>query len=1029
MYKVFFLTVCLLLSPLMGNFGMAIGLGSASNAQTIEASWEWSSVLSNRMNIESDDMGTDSQGNSYIVGTTEGRPDIKDSSVFIGDQSQLGKNLYVAKFNPNGNLVWFANAGGNGDDYGKGIIVDEDSNGNVLIFVTGQLETRDVDQNQALIQYNIHFGDELNYTSNATVAPFVAKISSAGAWEWAKLGKGLGMKAGMRDIAFDGDNSVYIGGRYSESLAFSSVDKSGNEVWNSVSTMCNAQSQMGFVAAFTTAGHHRFTQQTGGCGTWVNAIAVRDDSKLFVGGGYWNVGTIAHQTYTVTHYAYPNGATSPVLEEAFIATIEPDTGDWDWIRRVTGFNKDRINDIVVDSEHDALIAGNHLNNVSFETPGADCSPQSTAYTTNQCLRIAAGGDFDMFVAKISSDGDWMFADSFGGVNADGYGSTDFLQTITVDSNDNMYVMGSFTNNLILGTDYLPNTPQGPNYFVAKAANDPILAADGVTQELDWMWACQAGRVDNYGTEPFYGATYKRYAGLALDPQGIPIITGFFENSVKFDQDYISQTPNGEALKSTYIAKLSTTCAIPQPTPQHITVSNIYRDDVRLLSKFTNYSKEQVTDFNFAGKLVTVSVKSYGSYGVAITAEASARHHGSDYGVPMKGTLSKLTIVDAGDDISSQALLDATYPIDDFSDYGITLVSVSSDSFSKNENFTEKANTLQELIESGIFPIFEGEEKNGDSSDEEVEKARKPIKGYVYIRKTNRGVDTGEPTEMGVVAWGVKEAGDGNGYVVDDVSHSLEGIKSEWATQVDSEDITDVCHTLLTTMNFLSEEDACISVLVEDLEKNVSQDGGGECYIASDPVKDQFYLGKESRNDSDDAMNISASVKRVGDFSKFCAPSTEPDDEPNRGSQNCGTDIALSDLSVSTDMPFYEVGDDVTVTYAINCAVEPTNYTLKTTTTRASNNEVISVQEYSIVASSLSEAIDEIHIDLDADVYCVEVYLTEANYPQLDDVSTCFVVSSQASSSGGGSLSGIGMFASLSTLLIVAFIGRRIRIDN
>jgi len=1029
MYKVFFLTVCLLLSPLMGNFGMAIGLGSASNSQTIEASWEWSSVLSNRMNIESDDMGTDSQGNSYIVGTTEGRPDIKDSSVFIGDQSQLGKNLYVAKFNPNGNLVWFANAGGNGDDYGKGIIVDEDSNGNVLIFVTGQLETRDVDQNQALIQYNIHFGDELNYTSNATIAPFVAKISSAGAWEWAKLGKGLGMKAGMRDIAFDGDNSVYIGGRYSESLAFSSVDKSGNEVWNSVSTMCNAQSQMGFVAAFTTAGHHRFTQQTGGCGTWVNAIAVRDDSKLFVGGGYWNVGTIAHQTYTVTHYAYPNGATSPVLEEAFIATIEPDTGDWDWIRRVTGFNKDRINDIVVDSEHDALIAGNHLNNVSFETPGADCSPQSTAYTTNQCLRIAAGGDFDMFVAKISSDGDWMFADSFGGVNADGYGSTDFLQTITVDSNDNMYVMGSFTNNLILGTDYLPNTPQGPNYFVAKAANDPILSADGVTQELDWMWACQAGRVDNYGTEPFYGATYKRYAGLALDPQGIPIITGFFENSVKFDQDYISQTPNGEALKSTYIAKLSTTCAIPQPTPQHITVSNIYRDDVRLLSKFTNYSKEQVTDFNFAGKLVTVSVKSHGSYDVAIAAETSARHHGSDYGVPMKGTLSKLTIVDAGNDLSSQALLDATYSIDDFSDYGITLVSVSSDSFSKNENFTEKANTLQELIESGIFPIFEGEEKNGDSSDEEVEKARKPIKGYVYIRKTNRGVDTGEPTEMGVVAWGVKEAGDGNGYVVDDASHSLEGIKSEWATQVNSEDITDVCHTLLTNMAFLSEEDACISVLVEDLEKNVSQDGGGECYIASDPVKDQFYLGKESRNDSDDRMNISTSVKRVGDFSKFCAPSTEPDDEPNRGSQNCGTDVALSDLSVSTDMPFYEVGDDVTVTYAINCAVEPTNYTLKATTTRASNNEVISVQEYSIVASSLSEAIDEIHIDLDADVYCVEVYLTEANYPQLDDVSTCFVVSSQATPSGGGSLSSIGMFVSLSTLLVVAFIGRRMQIDN
>ena len=39
----------------------------------------------------------------------------------------------------------------------------------------------------------------------------------------------------------------------------------------------------------------------------------------------------------------------------------------------------------------------------------------------------------MFVAKISSDGDWMFADSFAGVNNDGIGSTDYLQSITLDS--------------------------------------------------------------------------------------------------------------------------------------------------------------------------------------------------------------------------------------------------------------------------------------------------------------------------------------------------------------------------------------------------------------------------------------------------------------------------------------------------------------------------------------------------------------------------------------------------------------------
>ena len=997
-----------------------------SNTQTIQDNWDWSSVLSNRMNIESDDMDTDSQGNSYIVGTTEGRPDVKDSSVFIGDKhlgthSEHGKDLYVAKYNPSGDLVWFTFAGGNGDDFGKGIVVDEDSNGNVLIFVVGQVETRSIDRNQALIEHTIYFGDELNYTSNATVAPFVAKISSSGAWEWVNLGKGLHMKAGVRDIAFDGERSIYIGGRYSETIVF---DNSGNERRNGLPTTCDADVQMGFVAAFMVDGMHRYTQTTGGCNTWINAVAVREDSQLFVGGGYWGQAKIVNQTYTSTHYAYPNGATSPVLEEAFVAAIEPGDGDWDWVRRVTGFNKDRINDIVVDSEHDALIAGNHLNNVSFETPGADCSPRSTASTTNQCLRIAAGGDFDMFVAKISSDGEWMFADSFGGVNGQGLGSTDFLQTIIVDGNDNMYVTGSFTNNLILGPDYLPNTPQGPNYFVAKAANNPILSADGVSQELDWMWACQAGRVDNYGTEPFDGVTYKRYTGLALDPQGIPIITGFFENSVKFDQDYISQTPTGEPVKSTYIAKLSTTCAVPQPTPQHITVSNIYRDDVRVLSEFTSELKEPVSDFDFDSKLVMVSTTSSDGCLNCIDVdndEALARN-GTFKPIISTILMPKTIIVDAGQERSAQALHDVTRTANGFSDYGIKLVSVASDSTSGNENFTAKGAALEELLAKGIFPIFEIED---DEDDETGRASRKPIKGYVYIRKANRGVGSGEPTEMGVVAWGVRDDGDGNGYVVDDVSHSLGGIKSAWATQVNSEDITDVCHALLTTMASLSKEDACVSVLVEDLEKEASRDGGRMCYIASSPMKDQIYPTVSSRNNSGNGTGSATSVKRVGDFSNFCADAGDPSDEPNRGAQNCGVDVALSDLSVSSDMTFYEVGDDVTVTYGINCAVEPTNYTLKATTTRASNNEVVSVQEYSVQTSSITETIDEVHIDLDADVYCVEVQLTEANHPQLDDASTCFVVSSLAAAPGGGSLPSLGMLASLGVLLLTAFVsGRR-----
>ena len=76
--------------------------------------------------------------------------------------------------------------------------------------------------------------------------------------------------------------------------------------------------------------------------------------------------------------------------------------------------------------------------------------------------------------------------------------------------DNLYVMGLFVNHLHLGLDHLPS--HTGHYFVAKASN-PILSADGVTQELDWMWACQAGRVDGYGTEDFTGWYYQKFSGM------------------------------------------------------------------------------------------------------------------------------------------------------------------------------------------------------------------------------------------------------------------------------------------------------------------------------------------------------------------------------------------------------------------------------------------------------------------------------------------------------------------------------------
>ena len=996
-----------------------------SHTQNVQSNWEWSSVISGSEDIVSDDIGIDSQGNTYIVGTITGEPDSKDDLM----TSNGGMDVYVAKFDPQGNQLWISNAGGQGNDYGTGIVVSEDSSGDTVIFVTGHLQMRETSSSGALIVHTANFGDSLSYTiSTGEISPFVAQIDTNGDWQWATIGEGYLLESDSTDIAYDGDNRIYIGGRFSNYLNFTTTGKSGEPIVNSAYTGCGVNQKMGYVGVFTTTGEHVNTKTIGGCNTWINALDVRADSDIFVVGGFSGGATVAVQDFIIEsgalgaphgngYYFNTNGDVdkngnligywSPVLEEAFIAALSPGILDWSWARHITGMNKDRINDVVVDINHDAIIGGNFMANVSFVTPQSDCSADGEDFGTEKCLSLRSTGDYDMFIAKITSRGDWVFADSNAGLALYApISATDYLQALTLDDNNNLYVMGSFLNNLYVGMDHLYATPYYPLYFVAKYTTD-------------WEWGCQAERVPGYGSEDFNGWNLgMRTGGVVIDDNGIPIISGFFADSVRFDQDYISQNNIGEMVDSAYIAKLSDTCADPNPIPQNIMLNHIYRDDVKHLEEFTKNSNELIEDFDFDGKAVIVTTGGISNYGVPIQTEAPARNHDKYTGFIDFSRTKKVMILDAGYDESTQTLLEFPKSLDEFSDYGITLVSVGHGEPNVSENYSSKAEVLQGLIENGIFPIFESHDDDDESTEGRAN--RKPIKGYVYIRKVNRGVDTGEPTQSGVVAWGIRE--DGSGYLVDDLEHSLQDVRSGWNTPVTVDDIGDICRKLLNTMSFLSDEDSCVSVFVEELETSFSEDDGTECYIASGPAKkDQFYLGMDSRNSTGDDTSTPTSVTTVGDLSKLCSDSSDSSGGPDRGQQNCGFDVALSNIGSSTDMSFYEVGDTVTATYLATCTVEPISYSIKATTFR-SNGEVVSVQQYDWTAMGTTQSFDEVHQKLDADVYCVEVELTDA-VTSISRMSTsCFVVSTTGSGGGGGSsLPGFTFLLGLSAMLIAGLI--------
>ena len=537
--------------------------------------WNWSTVLVNSHGVSADDIATDSMGNIYIVGTIEGQPELANSSSFFDSEIKLGQNIFVAKYTELGQLLWLTQAGGNGTDVGRGIIVHETINQQVRIFVTGHFQVSSIDDNQQRTDYDISLGDDVQYVDLiGEKVPFLARLTSSGTWDWAQIASGTGNNGTSNDITIDGSNNLYIAGSFKNQLNFSYIDNFGQEHSQSANRSvvgCNRNNEsVAYVASFKQNGKPNFIQTANSCGTYVNTIEARDDSQLFVGGGFWSSAQIGPVSLSIQsgifgaphgngYYFVENsvdqngqvtGGWSPALEESFIAAINTSNGEWEWIRKITGRNRERINDIAIDSNGDAMIGGSFITNISFEDANGEL-PECCAGTLN------SNGDYDIFIAKIDSNGNWKYAESnYDYVPNRPGGSTDFLRSITIDNQDNVYVIGSFVNHIDFGEDTLSSFGNRGELFVSKF--------DSSDNDHGWIWGCQASKPSGYVGSGISGWNTYRFGGITVDETGIPIVTGYFSTGITFDTEYTSPIydTSGIVVPGAYVARLSEDCATP-----------------------------------------------------------------------------------------------------------------------------------------------------------------------------------------------------------------------------------------------------------------------------------------------------------------------------------------------------------------------------------------------------------------------------------------------------------------------------------
>jgi PKD repeat protein len=182
---------------------------------------QWAQLFDSSVETYGSKVAVDAAGNVYVRGTFTSDMTIGTSNPVVSAGST--KNMFIAKFNNSGVLVWVQQPiGGNVDEGGVAV----DSAGNV--FVSGAFDS------------NLNFGTNLNGTviiltnmANGSASfgdAFLAKYNSAGVIQWAQAAGGANGGYYM-DIALDAQTNIYAAGGLVSGAAVSKYSPAGTLQW------------------------------------------------------------------------------------------------------------------------------------------------------------------------------------------------------------------------------------------------------------------------------------------------------------------------------------------------------------------------------------------------------------------------------------------------------------------------------------------------------------------------------------------------------------------------------------------------------------------------------------------------------------------------------------------------------------------------------------------------------------------------------------------------------------------------------
>lgn len=399
----------------------------AFTAGAADGDFAWAKAMGGPNFDSANGMVLDNSGNIYATGHFRSTSDFDPGPGVFELDAGDGNDVFVAKLDNAGNLVWAVAMGGSDNDAGFGIALDTAGN----LYTTGSFRgTADFDPGPGVFELS----------SPMSSGTFISKLDNSGAFLWAGAFTGPSGNHG-RGIAVDDEGSVYTTGDFYVYVDFDP----GPETF-----MLNADGSSGdpYVSKLDTDGNFVWAKALNGThyADRARGITLDDAGNVYTTGVFGET-----MDFDPGPEVFPLSA--PIWENTYVSKLDND-GTFIW---ATEFGQGYGRSVAVDGAGNLYTMGRFSGTADFD-PGPGVFELTATDPSD-----------DLFISKLDPEGNFVRAVQMGGngdVEPEG---------LAVDDAGSVYVTGSFygTADFDPGPETAALTPVGwaRDTFIVKL--DPL----------------------------------------------------------------------------------------------------------------------------------------------------------------------------------------------------------------------------------------------------------------------------------------------------------------------------------------------------------------------------------------------------------------------------------------------------------------------------------------------------------------------------------------------------------------------------